>query len=353
MNIKLFYHLITAHLLSGWWSVPGQCANLKMLDLEDLEVLAMVTDRPAAYRAMRDRLIGLRHQLGGRLDEKRESHDVAKVEDAKNLVQMAAYVPIVQRVKLREWIFAIERNFPNWLRYLEVNRLIAWVLALKFAQEPIFDDLRRLLKARRLTMDTFANEMYSIYEDTPSSIPHKLPDVPDPKPDNIPRVCQLVAGNNEDKEAACVVLLHALFGTTEVPSTSVEPTSTTPDLYPTKFYVMIKHYKETTEEGREFASNKFSKIRVVESNLEFKKQNCIILDNFTIDHSKIDNTEFGKRQKVKLPTICVVMRIGFPRNLRGQSVRELQKKIFTDAMSVKQGIMTDLKNEDPSAEIFT
>ncbi|XP_065218958.1 uncharacterized protein LOC135844638 isoform X2 [Planococcus citri] len=260
MNVKLFSHLLMAHLLSDWWHIFGRCADLKKLEEEDLEVLKLLTTNSYLHQAVRKHIGLLRRDINR---ERLRRDDV--------ITDLRLNLRTVYGIKLRDWIVEAERDFPLWLSDLDINRFIKWVLALNFAQEPIFDDLRRFLEENVVTIETFANEMCLIYEEMSEKFAHELPGIEDPTPDRIPQVCEIVARNNECRQLTCSVLLKAKFVRTKnAPSTQL--LSTTPDPYPTKFYIIIRNIKKGVEQGELLTLDKFTK--KIEQNSEFKTKEC-------------------------------------------------------------------------------
>ncbi|XP_065220838.1 uncharacterized protein LOC135845896 [Planococcus citri] len=355
MNLKLFSHLIMTHLLSEWCCVLGQDSEEAMnIDAMDQKLLDKVsTYAPNVYAAVRNRLVNkqiefqqYRGEYRGKYDQKCQSHEAEKAKNDKNVAQLAVYAEVAQCIKIRDWIVDIEKNFPQWLSYLSVNRFIKWVLALKYAQGPVFDYLNRLLQASEVSIETFANEIHSLYEDMSASFAHKLPSsVPNPTRENIPKLCHLVAGNNKGRKTSCKVLLEAMFTPMDASSSkSIASSSTTPDPMPTKFYIIIAYYKNPMEESI-VAINTLTKI--VESNSEFKKEKCKVLEKFIIGPATIDNTQFGKQNRMNLPTI--IIRVGFPKSLRGQSSTEFEL-YFSELQSLKKSIKADLTLPKPGKE---
>ncbi|XP_065218793.1 uncharacterized protein LOC135844502 [Planococcus citri] len=348
MNVKLFSHLLMAHLLSDWWRVFGRCANLK-LEEEDLEVLKLLVTKSDLHQVMREHLISVRSGLNSKISllEEKASKEQRKREDIEQ--ELRSNLKAVYRIKLRDWIVEAERDFPLWLSDLDINRFIKWVLALNFAQEPIFDDLRRFLKENAITIEKFANEMYFIHEEMSEKFAHELPGIADPTPDIIPQVCKIVAGLiNERRQLICSVLLQAIFvGTEDAPSTSVQTPLTPPDPYPTKFYIIIRNIKKGVEQGELLTLDKFTK--KIQQNSEFNTKKCAILENFIINQSKLDNTPFSKMNELNLPTI--VIRIGFPKTYRGLSADDFAKTL-SELDFLKKSINDDIKTLDSDALIL-
>ncbi|XP_065218956.1 uncharacterized protein LOC135844638 isoform X1 [Planococcus citri] len=229
MNVKLFSHLLMAHLLSDWWHIFGRCADLKKLEEEDLEVLKLLTTNSYLHQAVRKHIGLLRRDINR---ERLRRDDV--------ITDLRLNLRTVYGIKLRDWIVEAERDFPLWLSDLDINRFIKWVLALNFAQEPIFDDLRRFLEENVVTIETFANEMCLIYEEMSEKFAHELPGIEDPTPDRIPQVCEIVARNNECRQLTCSVLLKAKFVRTKSRFTCTTLYFTTNTHYFTKVYSAMR-----------------------------------------------------------------------------------------------------------------
>ncbi|XP_065215958.1 uncharacterized protein LOC135842431 isoform X1 [Planococcus citri] len=340
MNDKLFSHLIMAHFLSGWWSVLGENSNDDddTLDSKDLRVLKMVTDNPDLYKVLRDRLISL--------NTFKELYFNEEGENRNYYAGNFGYLKYVQGIKIRDWIVDLENKFPNWLMHLEVDRFIKWVLALKFVEGPIFDDLRnRIKKCTVLNAEEFANEMDSMFEETTSLFAGNLPGIPIPKHNEILHLCKIMSRGKEEREAACNILLSTISGDRiKVPTTS-NISSSIADTYPSKFYVIITACKKMYLTDAEIVFDDV--LQKVESDSEFINHNCTILENFLVNRIQTDDTQNEQKQKTTLP--AVIIRIGFPINLRVTSPEERkQNKLILD--SVMNSIRTDLQQIVPQSD---
>ncbi|XP_065215961.1 uncharacterized protein LOC135842431 isoform X2 [Planococcus citri] len=271
MNFKLFFYLIMAHLVSGRWSVLGENSNDELLNSNDQEILKLVTENPGLHRAFRENLIvgKLKQDLnffkGLYNDEKQKNMD--------NGALHTGYLKYVQGIKIHDWIVDLETKFPIWLSDLEVDRFIKWVLALKFVEGPIFDDIRNRIKKFNIKVEEFANEMDSMFEETTSLFAGNLPGIPIPKHNEILHLCEIISrGKEEIRKAACNILLSTISGD-RIQVSTCNKASSTADTYPTKCYVIITEYK-TLYTDAEIGFNDV--LQKVKSNSEFKQQNCSI-----------------------------------------------------------------------------
>ncbi|XP_065217869.1 uncharacterized protein LOC135843785 [Planococcus citri] len=348
MNFKLFSHLTMAHLVSGWWSVLCEDSNEGILDSNDQKLLKKLTYDPNLYQEVGDTLIGLKQESNKKREEVAQLYYAVCEENKNYHAENHGMLKYIQAVKIRDWIVDLETEFPIWLRDLEVDRFIKWVLALNFVERPIFDDLRNRLQKSPINVDEFANEMYSMVEET-SSFYANLSEVPKPKQAEIPRLCEIIIGGEKERKAACKILLSTICGDRTKYHTINNNiiSSSIADTYPTKFYLIITQYKKLNTEDR----IGFDQIlKNVTSNSEFNNQKCAILESLLLVRSQTD----GQEQKTTLPTI--VIRIGCPINIRGLSCGEF-KENYPKLRSVMNAIKTDqeelLRAEQSGGNILT
>ncbi|XP_065220093.1 uncharacterized protein LOC135845458 [Planococcus citri] len=312
MNFNLLSHLIMAHLLSGtsgyrWW-VNSMESTEDVYDSETNDELCA--------------------------DKSREMENYA--------VKNNGYLKYVQWIKIHDWIIDVEKEFPDWLSHLEVDRLIKWVLAIKFVEGPIFDDLRNCFKkCNQLRLEEFANEIDPMFEVTTTLFAGKMSGVPKPKQYEIPQVCELIFGENAARKAACNILLSAISDDkTNVPTSSADISSSTADTYLAKFYVIIAECKKLHNDAKIRFKDVLKK---VESNSEFINHNCTILESFLVNRSEIyDSTEYAQKRNTNLPAIVIQIRVGFPINLQGVSTEEFEEN-YSNLESLMNAIKTDLE----------